>query len=125
MKQKSSIFYPNIHDSNPNQNDKICLPFKLFHAAFNKLHSPGHSGIKISIKAFYQFYFIPYLNKGMSIFIHDCIECQQNKQIIQKIQTATYKYKHFRKLLHISTIEYQWIQKALLIHHLIKTHIFM
>ena len=25
----------------------------------------------------------------MSIFIHDCFECQQNKHIIQKIQTAT------------------------------------
>ena len=33
------IYYPNIHDSNPKQNDKICLPFKLFHAAFNKLHA--------------------------------------------------------------------------------------
>ena len=25
----------------------------------------------------------------MSIFIHDCIECQHNKHINQKIQTAT------------------------------------
>ena len=25
----------------------------------------------------------------MSIFIHDCIECQQNKHINKKIQTAT------------------------------------
>ena len=83
------IDYPNLHDSNPNQRDKICLPFKLFHAAFNKLHAHGHSGIKISIKAFNQFYFIPYLNKWMSIFIHDCIECQQNKHINQKIQTAS------------------------------------
>ena len=83
------IHYCNIHDSNPNQNDKICLPFKLFHAVFNKLHAHGHSGIKISIKAFNQFYFIPFLNKWMSIFIHDCIECQQNKHINQKIQTAT------------------------------------
>ena len=31
--------YPNLHDSNPNQKDKICLPFKLFHAAFkNFMH---------------------------------------------------------------------------------------
>ena len=46
-----------------------------------KIHAHGHSGIKISIKAFNQFYFVPYLNKWMSIFIHDCIECQQNKHI--------------------------------------------
>ena len=83
------IHYPNLHDSNPNPNDKICLPFKLFHAAFNKLHEHRHSGIKISIKAFNQFYFIPYLNKWKSIFIHDCVECQQNKYKNQKIQTAT------------------------------------
>ena len=82
------IDYPNIHDSNPNQKDKICLPVKLFHAAFHKLHAHGHSGIKLSLKAFNQFYFLPYLNKWMSIFIHDCIECQQNKHINQKIQTA-------------------------------------
>ena len=57
------IEFPNLHDSNPNQKDKICLPIKLFHAAFNKLHAHGHSGNKISIKAFNQFYFIPYLHK--------------------------------------------------------------
>ena len=83
------INYSNLHDSNPNQQDKISLPFKLFHAAFNKLHAHGHSGFKISIKAFNQSYFIPYLHKWMSIFIHDCIKCQQNKHITQKIQTAS------------------------------------
>ena len=83
------IYYSNIHDSNSNQKDKICLPFKHFHAAFNKLHAHGHSGIKNSIKAFNQVYFIPFLNKWMSIFIHDCIECQQNKHNNQQIQTAT------------------------------------
>ena len=105
------IDYPNIHDSNPNQRDKICLPFKLFHAAFNKLHAHGHSGIKISIKAFNQFYFIPYLNKRMSKFIHDCTECQQNKHINQKFKQ--HQYKLFQKMPHILTIEYQWTQKDL------------
>ena len=75
------IYYSNTHDSNPRQNDKICLSFKIFHAAFNKLHAHGHSGIKISIKAFNHFYFILFLDNWMSIFIHDCIECQQNKHI--------------------------------------------
>ena len=83
------IDYPSVHDSNPNQKEKRCLPFELFHAAFNKLHAHRHSGIKISIKAFNQFCFLPCLNKWMSIFIHDCIECQQNKHINRKIQTAT------------------------------------
>ena len=66
------IDYANVHDSNPNQKDKICLPFKLFHAAFNKLHARGHSGIKISIKAFNQFYFLFsfILIKLMDVNIH-------------------------------------------------------
>ena len=50
------IDYPDLHDSNPSHRDKICLPFKLYHAAFNKLHAQGHSGIKLSIKAFNQFF---------------------------------------------------------------------
>ena len=86
------IDYPTLHDSNPNQKDKICLPFKLFHAAFNKLHAHGHSGIKISIKVLNQFSFIPYLNKWMSIFIHNCIECQQNRHINQKFKLQRYKF---------------------------------
>ena len=47
----------------------------------------------------------------MSIFIHDCIECQQNKHINQKIQTAS--IQHSQKMLHILITEYQWIQKDL------------
>ena len=41
----------------------------------------------------------------MSIFIHDCIECQQNKHIIQKIQTAT--IQTFSEMLRILITEYQ------------------
>ena len=51
------INYHNSHDSNPSQKDKICLPFTLFHAASDKLHAHGHSGIKVSIKVFIQFIF--------------------------------------------------------------------
>ena len=115
------IHYSNIHDSNPNQNDKICLPFIFFHVAFNKLHAHGHSGIKISIKTFNQFHFIPFLNKWMSLFIHDCVN--KTNKITKKFKLQ--QYKHFQKMLRILTIDYQWIQKALQIHHLIKTRIFM
>ena len=41
----------------------------------------------------------------MSIFIHDCIECQQNKHINQ--------YKHFQKIPDFSTTEDKWLQKDL------------
>ena len=38
---------------------RICLPFKLFYAAFSKTHSHGHSGEKFSTKTFNQFFFHP------------------------------------------------------------------
>ena len=69
---------------------------------------------EISIKAFNQFYFIPYLNKWMSIFIHGCIECQQNKHINQKIQTASIQtFSENTSYFTILPIEYQWTQKDL------------
>ena len=67
---------------------RICLPFKLFHAAFDKLHTHGHAGTKISARSFSQYYFIPYIHKWISIFIHDCIDCQKNKHYNTKVQTA-------------------------------------
>ena len=70
---------PNLHDSNPNQKDKICLPFKLFHAAFNKLHAHGHSGIKISIKDFNQFLFHT-IFKQMNVDIHSRLYRMSTKQ---------------------------------------------
>ena len=117
------IDYPNLHDSNPNQRDKICLPFKLFHAAFNKLHAHGHSGIKLSMKTFNQFYFIPCLNKWMKY--SSMIVLNVNKINILTKKYKLHPYKHFQKMLHISTTEYQWIQKDLYTHHQIKTHTFM
>ena len=107
------IDYPDIHDSNPIQKDKICLPFKLFHAAFNKLHAHGHSLIKISIKAFNHFYFIPYINKWMSIFIHDSLNVNKTNTNTLIKNSKMQRYKHFQKMLRILIIEYQWIQKDL------------
>ena len=60
----------------------------MFRTGFNKLHEHSHTGIKITYNTFSQNYYISYLEKWLSIFIHDCIECQRNKQFIIKIQTA-------------------------------------
>ena len=67
---------------------RICLPFRLFKTVFNKLHEHSHTGIKITYNTFSQYYYIPFLEKWFSIFIHDCIECQRNKHLNMKIQTA-------------------------------------
>ena len=60
----------------------------MFRTVFNKLHEHSHTGIKITYKTFSQFNYIPYLEKWLSIFIHDCVECQRNKHLNMKIQTA-------------------------------------
>ena len=67
---------------------RICLPFRMFKTNFNKLHEHSHTGIKITYYTFARYYFIPFVEKWLSIFIHDCIECQRNKHFTMKIQTA-------------------------------------
>ena len=67
---------------------RICLPFRLFKTVFNKLHEHSHTGIKITCNTFAQYYYIPFVGEWLSIFLHDCIECQRNKHFNMKIQTA-------------------------------------
>ena len=67
---------------------RIYLPFRLFKTVFNKLHEHSYTGIKITYNTFAQYYYIPFVEKWLSIFIHDCIECQRNKHFNMKIQTA-------------------------------------
>ena len=61
----------------------------MFKTVFNKLHEHSHTGMKITYNTFKQYYYIPFLEKWLSIFIHDCIECQRNKHFNMKIQTAS------------------------------------
>ena len=75
----SNLIHPTI---------RICLPFRLFKTVFNKLHEHSHTGIKITYNTFSQYNYIPFLQKWLSNFIHDSIECQRNKHFNQKIQTA-------------------------------------
>ena len=67
---------------------RICLPFRMFQTVFKKVHDHSHTGNKITYNTFSQYFYIPYLEKWLSIFIHDCLECQKNKHFNMKIQTA-------------------------------------
>ena len=60
----------------------------MYQTVFNKLHDHSHTGIKITYNTFSQKYYIPYLEKWLSIFIHDCLECQRKKHFNMKKQTA-------------------------------------
>ena len=67
---------------------RICLRFRLFKTVFNKLHEHSHTGNKSTYNTFAQYYYIPFVEKWLSIFVHNCIECQHNKHFNMKIQTA-------------------------------------
>ena len=57
----------------------------MFRTVFIKLHEHSDRGIEITYNTFSQYYYIPYLEKRLSIFIH---EFQRDKHIKVKIQTA-------------------------------------
>ena len=88
----------------------ICVPFKRFFAAFDKPHSHGHSGEKLSFKTFFQFFYTPRIPLWFSIFIHDCIECQMNNNFLLNPIIFLPLY-HFVKMLLFLIIECQWTQK--------------
>ena len=58
----------------------------MFGTVFNKRRAHSHTGIKTTYNMFSQYFYIPYLEKWLSIFIHNCIECQRNKHLIMKMQ---------------------------------------
>ena len=61
------------------QESCLCLPLALFQAAFEEIHEHSHAGKAIAQNSFNQYYYIPLLQKWLSIFIHDCIKFQTNK----------------------------------------------
>ena len=54
----------------------------------NKLHEHSHTCIKITYNTFAQYNYIPLGENWLSIFIHDCVECQRNKHFNMRILTA-------------------------------------
>ena len=99
----SRIFEEIFIKTQPSINQtRICLPFKLFYAAFSKTHSHGHSGEKLSIKTFNQFYFIPHIPLWFSIFIYDCIECQTNKHFPFKPQNNSPPLPFYESATHFN-----------------------
>ena len=92
---KNKSFSDTQSNTNPPlvySNVRICLPFRLFSTAFNKLHAHCHTGTKITCNTFSQYYYIPLLEKLLSIFIPECLECQRNKHFKIKIKTAPLQY---------------------------------
>ena len=63
------------------QESSLCLPLALFQPAFAKIHEHSHAGITIAQNNFNQYYYIPLQQKGLPIFIHDCIKCQTIKHV--------------------------------------------
>ena len=83
---------PNTTPSLVYSNIRICLPFRPFETAFNNLHAHCHTDTKITYNTFSQYYYIPFLEKWLSIFIHDCLECQRKKHLSMKINTSPLQF---------------------------------
>ena len=81
---------------------RICLPFTLFNAAFDKTHSHGHPGEKCSIKTFNQFYQIPHLPLWFSTFIHDCLERQTNEHFQSKHNNISPHLPFYENVTHFN-----------------------
>ena len=60
----------------------------MFKTLFSKIHDHSHTVPEITFNIFPKIYYIPYLDKWLSVFIHDCLECQRNIHFKVKIQTA-------------------------------------
>ena len=60
----------------------------MIKTVFNKLHEHSHTGMKNTYNTFKQYYYIPFVEKWLSIFINDCIVCKRNKHFNMKNQTA-------------------------------------
>ena len=70
------------------QESRLCLPLALFQAAFARIHEHSHARITIAQNNFNQYFYIPLLQKWLSIFINDCIRCQTNKHVKMTHQKA-------------------------------------
>ena len=79
---------PNPFPNTKHDTLRNCLPFRMFKTVFKKLHDHSHRGLKITSSTFSKHYLIPYLDKWLPNFIHDCLECQGNKHFNMKIQAA-------------------------------------
>ena len=81
----------------------------MFQTVFDKLHDHSHIGIKITYNTFSQYYYIPYLERWLPIFIHDCLECHKTNISIKKYTLLL--HNRFRNMLRPLITEFQWTQK--------------
>ena len=67
--------------------------------------------VQKSLSTFSQYYCILFLENWSSVFIPDCLECQGNKHVKMKIQTArTHSFSEHARLL---ITEIQWTQNPI------------
>ena len=71
--------------------EKICLPMSLVVTAFAKAHNPklsGHQGINRTLEIIQRYFYFPGLAAWVSALVHDCVNCQKNKNYSVKNNRA-------------------------------------
>ena len=94
---------------------RIWLRLKLFYAAFDQTHSHGHSGDKLSVETFNQFYYNPHLQLCFFIFIHDCIGCQTINIFLINLKCVPH-YLFMKKQLTLTTESLWTLKDQFLLH---------
>ena len=58
---------------------RLCLPLNLLYSALDKVQEHSHSGLHIEQQIFNPYYYIPFLQTWLSIFVYNCMDCQLHK----------------------------------------------
>ena len=76
---KSIDELPQYNDNLSSEFSRLCLPVCLFQSALDEVHEHSQSGLHFAQYNFNPYNQNPFLQKWLSIFIHDCIVCQMHK----------------------------------------------
>ena len=92
---------------------RICSPFKLFYASFDKTHPPCHASEKLTIETFNQVFltFHTYHFDSLSLFI-TVFSAKQINTSSSKLINLLFNYQFLKTSLTLN-IESRWIQKDL------------
>ena len=108
----SGIFEAIFIKTQPSINQtRKCLPFKLFYAAFNKTHSHGHSGEKLSIKTLTNSITFLIFLYGSQFSFMTVMNVKQIKIFLLNPKAFLLLYHFMKKPLFLIT-DYQCIPKA-------------
>ena len=85
------------------QDSRLCLSLISFQSAFDENHEHSHAVLNIAQNSSNQYFYIPFLQKRLSVFIHDCFVCQRkNYKNMKQRKAAILPWTKLSSLLNSS-----------------------